>query len=143
MIKAEPSDVDPLAQARAGVLLDQGEAEPDRQDANRNVDEEDPVPVDRVGEDASGEQADRASGRGDEGKDPKGFRLLAGARKLGHDDRDNHRGGNRAADPLNKTGGDQQPLAVGNSTQRRGAGEQSEAADEDLLAADQIPKTAG
>ena len=40
--------------------------EHDRGDADREVDEEDPVPAERLGQRAAGEQAERAAGDGDE-----------------------------------------------------------------------------
>jgi hypothetical protein len=45
--------------------------------ADRDVDEEDPVPVDRLGQDAAGQQADRAARGGDERVDADRLRLLA------------------------------------------------------------------
>ncbi len=77
---------------------------------------------------------------GDEGEHAQRFGLLAHRRELGDDDRDDHRGGDRAADALNEASGDQQPLAVGEAAERRGGGEQRQAAEEYLLAADQVPE---
>ena len=46
------------------------------EDADRQVDDEDPVPADRLGDDAAGDQPDRASGGGDEREDADRFRLV-------------------------------------------------------------------
>src|SRR5258708_1628766 len=61
--------VDALAQPESGAFLDQPRAEYERRDADGQVDEEDPVPVDPLGEHASGEQAKRAAA-GDHEREP-------------------------------------------------------------------------
>src|SRR3954470_7455603 len=56
-------------QADARVTVEQARGDEGRADADRQVDEEDPVPVDRLGQHAAGQQADRRAGRRDEAVD--------------------------------------------------------------------------
>ena len=85
-------DVGALAEADAAVLRRAGGGASDRgDDADRDVDEEDPVPVDRLGQDAAGEQADRAAGRGDEAVDADRLRLLARLGEHRHDHAEDRR----------------------------------------------------
>ena len=58
--------VGPVAEPEALVVLEQAEREERGDDPDRDVDEEDPVPVEGLGQDAAGEEADRGAGRGDE-----------------------------------------------------------------------------
>ena len=56
-------DVDAAAQAEARAVLDQPRAEREHGDADRQVDVEDPVPVDGLDERAAEQQAERAAAR--------------------------------------------------------------------------------
>ncbi len=111
--------------------------------AERQVDQEDPVPVQRLGEDSAEDLADRRAGRADEAEGADGTAALA---RLG-EERDEHaeadRGGQGAADALEEAGGDQQLRAGGEGAQQRGRGEQRQAGDEHLPAADEVPEPAG
>ncbi len=71
---------------------------------DRHVDEEDPVPVDRLGDHSAREQPDRPAGRGDERIHADRLGLLARAREHRHDHPQDHRRGHRAADPLHEAG---------------------------------------
>jgi hypothetical protein len=110
---------------------------------DREVDEEDPVPAEQVGEDAAGEQADRCAGRGDEAVDADRLGPLHRLREQRHHHAQRHRRGHRAADPLDEPGGDQQLLAAGQPAQQRGHREHRQAGHEDPLAAEQIAQPAG
>jgi len=61
--------------------------------ADRQVDEEDPVPVQHLGEDAPGQQAHRRAGGRDEGEHPDRLGLFPGFGKHGHDHAQDYRGG--------------------------------------------------
>ena len=93
-------------------------AEERRRDADRDVDEEDPVPVDGLGEHAAGEQADRAAGGGDERVDADRLGLLARLGEHRHDHPEDDGGGHRAADALHEARRDQHRLALRQAAQR-------------------------
>ena len=61
--QAGAEEVGAAAEADALVLLDQAQGGQRRGDPDRDVDEEDPVPVDRLGQHAADQQADRARRR--------------------------------------------------------------------------------
>ena len=98
----------PPLQAEAGTVLDQPRAEREHGDADRQVDVEDPVPVDGLDERAAEQQAERAAGGDDEHVRAHRLHALVGAREVGDDEGDDHRGGDRAAETLEEAGGDQQ-----------------------------------
>ena len=61
-----------------------------------------------------------------------------GLREHGHDHPEDDRGSQRPAHALNETGADQHTLALGESAEQRGAGEHSEADQEDAPLANQV-----
>ena len=65
------------------------------------------------------------------------------ARELGDDDREDHRCGECAADPLQEAGADQQSLARRQAAERGGDREDGHAGDEDPLAAEQVAEAPG
>ena len=71
-------DVGPARKAGALVVGQQAHRQHGGDDPDRHVDEEDPVPVDGVGQHTAGQQADRAARRGDEGEDADRLGLLGG-----------------------------------------------------------------
>jgi hypothetical protein len=84
--------VDAALEAERLALLDQRAAEQPGHDADGDVDEEDPVPVERVDDHAAQQQADGAAGHGDEGVDAHRGGALGRARELGGDDGHDDRG---------------------------------------------------
>ena len=112
-------------------------------DADRDVDEEDPVPVDRLGEHAAGQQADRCRPRT---RRSRRRRSPSPAPRLG-EHRDDHpeddRRGHRAADALDESGRDQHLLALGDAAQQRGDVEDAEPGEEHAAAGDQVAEPAG
>ena len=132
-----------LVEADALVALDQPRGEERGRDRDRDVDEEDPVPADRLGEDAAGEQPDRATGRGDEGVDADRLRLLPGLGEHRHDHPEDHGRAHRAADPLNEAAGDEHPLGLGHTADDRGDREQRQPGHEHVLTADEVAEPAG
>ena len=133
-----------LAQADALVGGQQPAAEYPGRDAHRDVDEEDPVPVDGLGEHAAGKQADRAARRGEcERVDADRLRLLPGLREYRHDHAEDDGRGHRAADALYEPRRDQPHLALRQAAQRRGAGEQREPGQEDGPATQQVTQAPG
>jgi hypothetical protein len=77
------------------------------QDADRHVDEEDPVPADHLGQNAAEDQPDGSSGGADEAERADGFGLLSWLAEQGHDHAQAHRGHHRPADALGEPGRDQ------------------------------------
>jgi hypothetical protein len=96
-----------------------------------------------LGQDAAGEETDGAAADGDEHVGAHGLAPLQGARELGDDDGDDHRGGERAADALDEPGRDEHGLAVGRPAGDGGEHEEAHAGQEDLLAADQVAEAPG
>jgi hypothetical protein len=101
------------------------------------------VPVDGLDQRAADQQAERAAGGHDEHVRAHRLDALVGAGEVGHDQGDDHRGGDRAAEALQEPGGDQQQLAVGHPAERGGDREEGEAGEEDPLATDQVAKPSG
>ena len=75
-----PGTSAPLSSPMPSSFVDQAAGEHHRGEAERQVHEEDPVPVDRLGEHAAGEQAERRARGGDEAVHADRLRLLALAR---------------------------------------------------------------
>ena len=107
------------------------------------VDEEDPVPVDGLGDDAAQQEADRCTGRGDEAVDADRPRPLPGLREHRHDHPQDHRGGQRAADPLHEPRRHQELLALGQAAEEGGADEDRQPDHEDAPATDQVTEAPG
>ena len=67
----------------------------------------------RVGEHAAEQHAERAAARDDEAEDAHRLRALARLGEELHQQRERDRGHDRAADALNRAGGDEERLRVG------------------------------
>ena len=136
-------DVGSAAEADPLVPVEQARRERRRGDADRDVHEEDPVPVERLRQHAAREQAHRAPGRRDEAVDADRLRAVARLGEHRHDDAEDHRRRHRAADSLEEPRADEQLLALRDSAQQGGAGEDAEAGEEDRPAPDQVAEPAG
>jgi hypothetical protein len=101
------------------------------------------VPVDRLGQDAAGQQADRRARGGDEAEDADRLGLLGGLREHRHDHPEDDRGGQRAADALHEARADEHLLALRDAAQQRRDGEDEQAGEEDPPAADEVAEPAG
>ncbi len=112
-------------------------------DADRQVDEEDPVPVDGLGQHAARQQADRAAGRGDERVDAEGLRLLLRLLEHRHDHPQDHRRGEGTADALDEPRADQDLLALGEAAHERGGEEDRHPHHEDVLAPQEVTEPPG
>ena len=112
-------------------------------DADREVDEEDPVPAQRLGEQAAGEQAERAAGDRDEHVGAHRPGALGGLGELGDDDRQDHGGLRGGADALEEARADQRFLRRGDAAQQRRDREDDEAGEEHALAPDEVAEAAG
>ncbi len=136
-------DVGALAEPDPLAALDQSQRGDAGRDADREVDEEDPVPADRLCERAAHEQADRAAGHGDERVHADRLRLLPRLGEHRHDHPEDHGRGQRAADALHEASADQHPLALRQGAQQRRRGEHGEPDQEDAALADQVADPAG
>ena len=99
-------------------------------DADRHVDEEDPVPVDVVDDQAAGERADRERERRDAGPDADRLAALLRRERRG-DDRQRRRVHERRADALHDARADQEAGARREPAGERREREDGEADDED------------
>jgi hypothetical protein len=88
-----------------------------RGQADREVDEEDPVPAQRLGERSAGEQAEGAAGDGGEHVRAHRPSALSGLRELGDDDGQDHGRLHGGTDALDEAGGDEKALAGGRAAQ--------------------------
>ncbi len=127
----------------AGVplgLLDVAGREERDDEGDRDVDEEDPAPVEPLDEHAAGDQADRAAAGRDAGEDAEGpvaFRAFVEGRG---DEGEGGRRGDRAADALEGTGGEELPFALGQSAEERGESEEEHAEDEHAAAPEDVAR---
>jgi hypothetical protein len=135
-------EVGAFLQPDALGVVDQAQRQPADQHPDRQVDDEDEVPGDRLGEDAAEQQADRAARRGDEAVDADRFRLLGAVGEHPHDHRQDHRRGERPADSLDEAGADQHALVGRGGAESRGDREDGEADDEDAALAEQVTEPA-
>jgi hypothetical protein len=137
------SDVRPLREADAFVPIEQPHRQQRRRDPDRQVDEEDPVPVDRLGEHAARQQADGAAGRCDEAVDPDRPSLLARLGEHGDDHAQDHGRRHGTADALHEPRPNQQGLALRQAAHERRGGEDRQADQEDAPAADEVAQPPG
>ena len=132
-----------LLEPDAGPILDHAQRVEPGRDPDRQVHEEDPVPVQRLGEHAAEEEADRAARDGCERVHADRLRLLARLREHRHDHPEDHGGGERAAHALHEAGADEHALALCDRAQERCAREHREPGEEHAPLADQVAEPAG
>ncbi|KAH0442338.1 hypothetical protein KCU90_g1839, partial [Aureobasidium melanogenum] len=107
-------------------------------DANRQVDEKDPVPAQQVGQQAAEQDADAAATRADKTIHAHRLGPFAGLGEQIHDQRQRHSGDDRTAQALHGTRAYQQDLRVRHAASERGQREQRDAAEKKLAVAVQI-----
>ena len=112
--------------------------EHEREDPDRDVDEEDPLPARVLGEHAASEHADRGAGATDRSPDAERLVAFGAFGERGHDDRQRRRRDQRGAEPLHGTRGDQDALRPGQAAEERGDGEDDDADQEDAEAAEVV-----
>ena len=132
-----------VGEADALVLLEVAHGQHGGGDPDRDVHEEDPVPVDRLGQHAADEQADRAAGGGDEAVDADRLHLLARLREHRDDHPEDDGRGQRAADALDEARRDEDLLALRHAARHRGEREHAEADEEDAAPGDEIAEPPG
>jgi hypothetical protein len=137
------ADIDAVAHPEAVVVVNQGQGDDGGGDTERQVDEEDPMPAERLGQDPTNEQTDSTPGGTDEGVDAHRFGPLEGLGVEVDEDPEDHGAFDGRADALDEAGGGEQEGTVRQSAQHRRHGEEDHAGDEDLLASHQIAEPAG
>ena len=113
----------------------------DRDHADRDVDEEDPVPVDVLGDQAADERADREGERGDAGPDADRRSPLL-RRERDSDDRERRRVHQRRAEPLDDARRDQERRVTGQAAREGREREDGEADDEHPAPAEKVGELA-
>jgi len=128
------------ARAQPGTALDGQDpaAGQHRRDADRDVDEEDPAPVDEVGDDAPEEQPDRGARGADERVDPDRTGLQARIVEERDDHAECDRRGERTAGALQEARGDEPPGRLRDAAEHRGGDEEAQAAEQHASAAHEI-----
>jgi hypothetical protein len=114
-----------------------------RGEADRHVHEEDPVPVDPVGQDAAEQQAHSTTGGGHEAVDADRLGLLTCVREHRDDHAEDDGRRHRPADALHEPGRDEELLRAGHPARRGGGREYGETADEDAATRHQVADPAG
>ena len=140
---SEPSQSTPCRSPSPRSARMKARPSDERDDADGEVDEEDPVPAQGLGEQPAGEQAERAAGDRDEHVCAHRAGALDGAGELGDDDRQDHGRLGGGADALQQAGADQLCLRRRDAAQQRRGREDDEAGEEDAPPAEEVAETAG
>ena len=111
-------------------------------EADRHVDEEDPLPAQQVGEDAAEQQAEGAAAGRDRAPDAERLRALLALREGGGDDRERGGGDERAAEALERPGADEPALRRREPVEQRGGREDRDAREEQPAPAEQVARAA-
>jgi hypothetical protein len=131
-------------QIRAGLALHRArlghvaQREHRGRDADRHVDEEDPLPAQQVGEDAAEQQAERAAARRDRAPHAERLGAVVALGKRGGDDRQRGGGDERAAEALQPAGDDEPGVGRREAVQQRGGREDPDAPQEQPAPAEQV-----
>ncbi len=136
-----PGDVQSGTESDPDVLFDQCSSGDEGGDADRNVDEEDPVPAQRLGHVPPDQKAERSASDGDDDVRAHGLGPLGREGEIGDDDGQDDRGRQGGAQPLDEPGPDEESLTVGSAARGRGQCEQRHADQEDLLATDEVTES--
>ena len=137
----ETREVDALLGGGVPRLADRELRDHDPEHADRDVDEEDPVPVQVLHDQAAAERADRQRERRHSGPDPDRLPALL-RREGGDDDGERRRVHECRADALHRARSDQEACARGEPARERGEREDREPDDEDAAAAVEVRELA-
>src|SRR5262249_27852581 len=123
---------------RVAALSEQDGRQREAEQADRDVDEEDPLPAQRVGQDAAEQDAGDRADRADRAPEAEGgVALLALGEGRGQDGERRGRDQGRS-EALQRAGADQRALAPGEPGEQRREGEQEQSGDEDATSADEV-----
>jgi hypothetical protein len=138
--RADPVDA---AGGRVRVVArDQRSAQENRRDPDGKVDEEDPVPAERLREHASRQQAQRPAGDGDEHVGAHRAGAVSGRGELRDDDRQDHGRLDGGTGALEEARADQHALTGRDPAQCRSGGEDDNAREEHAPAAEEVAQPA-
>jgi hypothetical protein len=135
-------DVEPPARDRPAVGREQPQAEGVDENADRDVDEKDPVPAEKVRQHPAEEHADAPAACHHEAEDAHRLGPVGRLREEVHDQRERDRRDNRTAEALDRTRRDQEPLRRGQAAGDRGQGEERDPDQEQSPVAEQIAEAA-
>jgi hypothetical protein len=124
--------------AVVAALAEQHGRQEEGGDADRDVDEEDPLPRERVREDAAEQDAGRGAEAADRAPDAERDVPLAAFREGGHQDRERRRRDRRGAEALDRASSDQRRLRPRETAEKRADRERDQADHEDAPAADDV-----
>ena len=125
-----PCDVQPSRCRRHACAGEHQPRQKDDGDPDWDVDEEDPTPVESLGEDPADKDADRAAAGGNETKDPHRLRPLRRLGEEADDERERDRRDDGTADALHRPRTDQARLRRDEPAAKRSEGEQRDADEE-------------
>ena len=111
-----------------------------RGDADRDVDEEDPLPAEQVGQHAAEQQAERAAARRDRAPDAERLRPVLALRERRRDDRQRGGGDERAAESLQPARRDEPGVRRGEAVEQRREREDRDAHQEQPAAPEQVAR---
>ena len=131
-------DVEPSRCRRAARGGQQAQREEEDRDTDGQVDEEDPVPAERVGEDAAEQDADRPAARRDEAEHAHRLRPLGRLGEDRHHQRKRDRRHDRAADPLHRPRRDEHALRGREAADERGRREERDPRQEQAAVAEEV-----
>jgi hypothetical protein len=137
----EARDVRALMERRVPRLVDEERDRDQAEGSDRHVDEEDPVPVGVLRQQAADERADRERHRRDACPDADGRAALP-RRERGGDDREGRRVHQRGAEPLDDACTDQEVAARCEAAGERGGREDGQPDHEDQAPAEQVGELA-
>ena len=123
------------------ALAEEHGRECQRGDPDRDVEEEDPLPAQEVGEDAAEQHAGCGSEAADRAPDAERDVALLAFGEGRHEDRQRRRGDDRRAEALDGPGADQRGLVPRERREERRRREHDEAADEHATAAEDVGGT--
>ena len=135
-------DVEARLALEAAATRDQSERQRDDGDADREVDEEDPVPAEHVGEDAAEQHAEAAATRGHEPEDAHRLRALGRLREERHHQRERDRRDDRGAESLDGPRADQELLRLCQPARERGEREEDDSSQEQPAVSEEVAEPA-
>jgi len=128
--------------AGVAAFVEQDRRENDREHPDGDVDEEDPLPAQRVGEDPAHENSRGGAEAAHCAPDTERDIPLATFVERGGEDRECCRSDDRRAEPLEGTRRDERRLRPGEAGEERREGEDDETAQEDPSAAEEVGRAA-
>ena len=130
--------VEVLHVGRGVALGHEHEDERHREEPDGHVEQEDPLPADRVGDHATDDQPERGARRADGAPDAESLVALGSFAERGHDDRERRGCHHGSADALQGTRGDHRGLRPGETREERCGDEEQKPDHEHAAAPEQV-----